>query len=258
MKQFDANLVCIERKIIKIARDMMRLRGKPDLRVVDIGCYKRPVSGFVLKEFPQSSFLGVDPDQDAIDWLIQRGIDGCSFTDFQSRGVFDFSFALEVLEHISANQSQNWLHSVVSQTSGAAFFTTPNFSGFTQDRRDEVRRHEDLNELRYLPDHLKTFRPASSNPHDHRQAFTGRRLADDLGAVLPHDWEFSVFEAWPWKIEDISDGRTFVHAFKLFAVAWNTSNFPADVYERTIGPCLEKKAKVVGLNSTDLSSVLFV
>ena len=256
--KYDPNLIYLGRKITPLARDIIRLSGNTAPKVVDIGCYKRPVFGFLQKEFPQVSLLGVDEDPEAIAWLLQNGFDACSFSEFSNRGAVDFSFALEVIEHVKPTESKDFFHTIISQTKVGMFFTTPNFSGFTAKARDEVSRLQKLQELRYLPDHLKNFKGKSTNPHHHKQAFNGDRLVEDIVAVLPKGWDFSVFEAWPWRIEDFSVGTTFIHAFKLYGVIWNMAAFPSDVYTEVIGAVMKKKIDIAGLGIRDPSSAIMI
>lgn len=242
MRGYDGEVVYPNRKITPIARDIMRLHGGVAPRIADIGCYKRPVSSFLMKEFPECSFLGVDEDPDALEWLAQNGIDGCSFDDYKDRGSFDFTFALEVIEHIKPKNSIPFLKTIVERSNCAVFLTTPNFSGFTGSGRDDVNRSPATKEMRYIPDHLKNFKANSDNPHHHKQALTGSRLSDDLEAVVPVGWGFSVFEAWPWSLTDFSNEASYLHSFKLYAVVWDPKQFSGDVFQEILINNLSNKS----------------
>ncbi len=222
------------RKIIPIARDIMKLAIKNTISVADIGCYKRPVASFVSKNFPNSRFMGVDEDPDALAWLRKHGLNGCNFAQYSDGEAFDFSFLLEVVEHIPEEFNDEFLRAVFRQTNVAAFFTTPNFFGWDAGERTELKLRAETSELRYAPDHLKNFKPFSSNPHDHKRIMTVDWLSQDIENTLPDGWRFRVFKAWPWTLTDHSTGAVFNHCFKVYAVAWKEVAFPEKLVDHVL------------------------
>lgn len=221
-------------QILPLARNVMVQAGLQAPSVADVGCYKRPVHGFVSKLFPDVSFLGVDEDQDAIDWLRENGMQGADFQTYLDQDPHDFAFLMEVIEHIRPEDSQGFLGAVLKQTKTAAFLTTPNFEGWDAGPRDKLAQRAELREMRYVPDHLKAFNAASPNPHHHKQVITRLGLAKDIAAVLPDGWAFRVFPAWPWTMMDHARNVQFDHCFKVFAIMWNTT-----VFDRDIGQLLD-------------------
>lgn len=216
-------------RILPLARNMMVEAGIDAPRVADVGCYKRPLHGFVTKLFPGATFLGVDEDEAAIEWLEEQGIAGCDFQTYQAQEPFDYTILMEVIEHIRPEDSQGFLRAVLEQTTTAAFLTTPNFAGWDGGPKDRLVQKPEIREMRYVPDHLKGFRANSPNPHHHKQVITVQGLAEDIAAVLPEGWAFRVFHAWPWTLTDQARGTVFEHSFKVFAIMWNTAAFSKDI-----------------------------
>lgn len=218
-------------KITPLARNVMLQSGLEAPRVADIGCYKRPQYSFLKKLLPQASFLGVDEDKEAIQWLQENGMEGCDFQTYQEQEPFDFAFMLEVIEHIRPADSQGFLRAVLNKTKVAAFLTTPNFAGWDGGPKDKLVQKAEYKEMRYVPDHLKGFSTDSSNPHRHKQVITTSGLAQDIAAVLPEGWAFRVFLAWPWTLTDHARGTSFEHSFKVYAIMWNDAAFSCDIAE---------------------------
>lgn len=212
------------KQISQLAKAFLNTGTSP-VSVADIGCYKRPIVNWLRKVVDLLEFVGVDPDEDAIRHLTAQGIDCITPEEYEKRLSFDYSFLLEVVEHLSPADYPQFLANIRDHTGKAIFLTTPNFEGWDGDvASNKLRKRGAFTELRYEPDHLRAFRPSSKNPHDHKQLMTVDVLHDSFEVAFDRaEWDWIIYRAWPWKFRDCATGAEFEHHFKLHAAIWRRS-----------------------------------
>ena len=219
-----------QKQIHPLARDFIVADDRKSISVADIGCFNRPIWGFAAQLKDEVDYLGVDEDPTALKYLKEAGLAGTDAAGYNAGPAFDYTFGLEVIEHIRHEDSIGFLTSLRDKTSRAFFLATPNFEGWNAKGYSTVARRPDLAELRYIPDHLRSFNPKSGNPHHHKQIMTAEGLDGQLAEVLPRDvWDWEVIKSWPWALTDLATGNVFIHYFKLHIVAWRRAAFDRDM-----------------------------
>lgn len=227
-----------QKRINPLARDFIVADERDTISVADIGCFNRPIWKFVEKLKDNVDFLGVDEDPDALEYLKSVGLAGTDAEGFNNGPAFDYTFGLEVIEHIRHEDSIGFLSSLRDKTNKAFFLTTPNFEGWDNNGFSQVSRRPEFAEMRYIPDHLRSFNPRSSNPHHHKQIMTADSLDGQLAEVLERDtWDWEVIKAWPWALTDLATGNTFTHFFKLHVAAWRPAEFSRDMKQHVAWFC---------------------
>jgi hypothetical protein len=221
---------CQQDRIIALARDVMRLDPATAISMADIGCYNRTVYPSVSRWKDQVDFLGVDEDPKALRDLAEMGLPATDAAGYAATGPRDYSFALEVIEHIRVENAPGFLATIRDRTRRAIFMTTPNFEGWDGGPPDRLQIRPDWREMRYMPDHMRYFDADQPDPHNHKQVMTVDTLSAQLAATFPApEWSFTVIKAWPWRLSDLARGTHFDHYFKLFALIWRPEAFPADL-----------------------------
>lgn len=242
-----------QKKINPLARDFIVADENTSISVADIGCFNRPIYGFVENLKDEVDYLGVDEDPVALEYLESVGLAGTDAAGYNKGPSFDYTFGLEVIEHIPHEDSIGFLTSLRNKTNKAFFLTTPNFEGWDDKGFSQVSRRPDLAELRYIPDHLRSFNPKSSNPHHHKQIMTAQDVERQLAEVLSaEEWDWEVVKAWPWALTDLATGNVFIHYFKLHIFAWRRDAFDRDMKALVTAFC-EKHAPPLE-NVIDVSS----
>ena len=231
-----------QKKINPLSRDFIVADKSTSISVADIGCFNRPIWGFVSQLKDKVDYLGVDEDPVALEYLASQGLKGATAAQYNEGGEFDYTFGLEVIEHIRYEDSPGFLASLRDKTNKAFFLTTPNFEGWDHNGFSQVKRRPDLAEMRYIPDHLRSFNPKSHNPHHHKQIMTRDSLNAQLSDVLDaKEWDWEVIKTWPWALTDLATGNIFIHFFKLHIVAWRPAAFEKDMKQHVAKFC-EKNA----------------
>ena len=187
---------------------------------LDIGCgrsrYDRWFERFDRAVAPHR-YIGLETDPEIIEELRAQGVDVRHANDEPGECRSELTLCIEVIEHVLPAETPAFLDFVAANTETAMMLTTPNFEYW-----EGKKPKPEYRECRWIPDHLPTFNPAGG-PHHHKQAMTPENLSAYLAVAFPEpEWNFEVFRAWPWRLEDITTGESFLLYFKLFAIAWRT------------------------------------
>lgn len=204
---------------------------------VDVGCgrsrYDRWFMGFDRSRAPKS-YLAVETDDDIIDELRADNVDARRPEQTEAQ-QFELSLAIEVIEHLTAQETKPFLEYIRSKSNGLVALTTPNIEywrvgGPTRGNRAPAtfRVLPPNLGLRWLPDHVPTYDPLSDHGHVHKQLFTPATLRDVLEDVFSEtNWSVRVYRAWPWILQDATrEDHVFHLYFKLFALVWRRDFLP--------------------------------
>lgn len=186
--------------------------------LLDVGSSDRPVVDWFIRykrSIEPRRYAAVEVDPVKVEILQNRGL--TTYTDiFDVESSFDLTLALEVIEHIPADQSVRFLEGCREATAKVLAITTPNFEYWD----DGFLALPEYRECRWIPDHALDLQPGSADPHAHQQEITPAILREYMTEAFPeNEWETSVYRAWPWEINDLVRGSSFKVFFKLFAVA---------------------------------------
>ena len=193
-----------------------------DLRfdsLLDVGCWIRPQADWFMKfrraDEPKR-YIGMDVDTEAQAALEARGLLYVSSFSAPFDVSSDLVMALEVIEHLTPTASVPFLRSCAKVTNQMFALTTPNFVYWKN-----FRAKKEYSALRWIPDHATDFNPRSTNPHAHKQEMSAGLLIQYMREAFPSpEWQTAVFEAWPWKLQDLSkDEVEYTLYFKVFAIA---------------------------------------
>jgi len=102
--------------------------------ILDVGCGIGYATLCLADSWPKSDFVGIDYDQEAI--RIARLFNSHSnityiekdFFEYKPKKLYDYIFALEVLEHVPANKHDEFIERCMKilSPSGKLFLSTPN------------------------------------------------------------------------------------------------------------------------------------
>lgn len=197
---------------------------------LDVGCgrsrYDRWFEKFDRTREPRR-YVGAETDPDIIDELRAAGVEALTPTQIGT-DTFDLSLAIEVIEHLTPDETPPFLDFIEARTSTLFALTTPNIEywrmgGTGRDNRNvaSFKPIAGYEPLRWIPDHTYTYDPASADGHVHKQLFSPETLKATLQESFVEDeWDVEVFKAWPWRIADLTrPEHAFVVFFKLFALA---------------------------------------
>lgn len=207
-----------DRTIHRLIRDFSKQNNIRCNSCLDVGCGNAKYQGWIQKvEFMDEpkKYIGIDGDQTLIDKHQENGLD---IRHHENSGECrsDLTLCLEVIEHLRPEETKGFLEFVRNNTNKIIAFTTPNFEYW-----NGTRQIDEYKECRWIPDHFAYFRPDSTNPHDHKQAMTPKILEQYLKETFPaKEWGYQVFRAWPWTMEDKTNGDKFELYFKIFALVW--------------------------------------
>jgi hypothetical protein len=205
------------RNIKPMLRDRATELGIEFESCLDVGCGRSRHDRWFQKFSPSGgsmSYIGLETDPVIVSELLAEGVDvrnpdEAPVTDCES----DLTLCIEVVEHLTPQETPGFMEFVAANTRKMMVLTTPNFEYWPG-----LRPGPDLRELRFVPDHFKGFNPRGG-PHAHKQEMTPQSLSRYLADAFPDDeWDVDVYRAWPWRLEDLSVGRTFEVYFKLFAM----------------------------------------
>lgn len=96
-----------------ILKNLKKIGLKPDSKVLEVGCGIGTVSGLIIKQIPNGTFMGVDISPESIAMAAKLyPVKNAEFvvsdmSDFSSKTKFDFVVLPDVLEHIPVEQHHN-------------------------------------------------------------------------------------------------------------------------------------------------------
>ncbi len=207
-----------ERRIHKVVNEFSRARKLTFESCLDVGCgrsrHDRWFERFPARR-PPGRYIGLETDPKIIDELQREGVDARHAIDDPGECDSDLVLCVEVIEHLLPEETPDFLSFVAENTTKLLALTTPNFEYW-----NGLRQKPEYRECRWIPDHFPFFNPAGG-PHAHKQAMTPHHLHAYFTHAFPApEWEFRVFRAWPWRLEDQVTHQAFVLYFKLFGLAW--------------------------------------
>lgn len=97
--------------------------------ILDIGVGIGYLCPWILSRSGHTDYLGIDPDTDCIDFLRAKYGTLTFVNDtWPTAGVSpaDFTFCIEVLEHVQDDRRDDFVKAIRDHTLGAAFISTPN------------------------------------------------------------------------------------------------------------------------------------
>lgn len=209
-----------ERQIHGVINKFSQDRGLTFESCLDVGCgrsrYDRWFERLAARRSP-GRYIGLDTDPQIIDELRGEGVDARHALRGPGRCDSDLVLCVEVVEHLLPEETPEFFNFVAENTTKLVALTTPNFEYW-----NGLRQKPEYRECRWVPDHFLFFDPAGG-PHDHKQAMTPHNLSAYFTQAFPApDWDFRVFRAWPWRLEDLVTNEVFTLYFKLFGLAWRT------------------------------------
>lgn len=204
-------------KILPLVSNSAAERAMTFASLLDVGASDRPLVDWFLKfrhAIEPHKYTAVEVDPTMVERLKVRQLDVSSSIPTDTEG-YDLTLACEVIEHIKAEQSVDFLTKCAKATRKMFALTTPNFEYW-----DNFRQRDEVKECRWLPDHVRTYKPGSKDPHAHQQEMTPSNLSSYMQEAFPADaWDVTVYRAWPWSIKDVAREREYLLYFKLFATA---------------------------------------
>ena len=188
--------------------------------LADVGSSNRPAVEWFrqwqLSEEPHD-YTAIDVDDSKLSELRARGLK--TSNSLEDIDQHDLTIAKEVIEHIPADDSIEFLIKCEAKTGILFGLTTPNFEYWKN-----KRPAGEYKEMRFVPDHMKALKPGSANPHHHQQEMTKDSLTNYMQAAFPAPkWETFVYRAWPWNLQDLARGSEYKIYFKLMAIARRAS-----------------------------------
>jgi SAM-dependent methyltransferase len=207
-----------ERSAQRLIRDVADQQALTFQSCLDVGCgtanWHRWFTGFAYARAPHR-YIGLETDEEMVDAARARGLDVRNPERDPGDCVSDVTLCIEVIEHVLPEASADFFRFVAANTRKAVLLTTPNFEYWSG-----LRQKPEYTECRWIPDHLPFFNP-KGGPHAHKQAMTPENLTGYLAdAFDPEAWDFRVFRAWPWRLNDLTTDASFELYFKLFAAVW--------------------------------------
>jgi hypothetical protein len=209
-----------ERSVLPMLREHCRQSKLQLESCLDIGCGSTRFDQWVAVA-PEISeprrYVGLEIDDKIRTRLLAEGLDvRHPFTDEGTAADGDLGVALEIIEHLTEEETLPFLREYLARTRKLFVLSTPNCEYWSGPRGSEGYEH-----LHYMPDHFLDLHAAPSSPHSHKQAFTPQMLSDVMAGSLPDpSWRYRVYRAWPWSLTDLTRPVTYKLYYKLFALAW--------------------------------------
>lgn len=209
-----------ERQIHNVVSEFSRARELTFESCLDVGCGRSRYDRWFERmpaRLPPGRYIGLETDPKIIDELQREGVDARHALDDPGKCDSDLVLCVEVIEHLLADETPDFLNFVAQNTIKLMALTTPNFEYW-----HDLRQKPEYRECRWVPDHFSYFN-LSGGPHAHKQAMTPQNLCAYFTQAFPApEWEFRVFRAWPWRLEDQVTDEVFNLYFKLFGLVWRT------------------------------------